>query len=30
MKDQIVNVSLAIVIIFCYGAMLWLCALIEG
>lgn len=30
MKDDIINVSLAIVIIFAYGAMLWLCALLEG
>lgn len=30
MKDDIINVSLAILVIFGYGAMLWLCALLEG
>lgn len=30
MKDDIVNASLAILVIFGYGAMLWLCALLEG
>lgn len=30
MKDDIINASLAILVIFCYGAMLWLCALLEG
>ena len=29
MKDDIINVSLALLVIFCYGAMLWLCALLE-
>lgn len=30
MKDDIINVSLAVLVIFGYGAMLWLCALLEG
>lgn len=30
MKYDIINVSLAILVIFGYGAMLWLCALLEG
>lgn len=30
MKDDIINVTLAVLVIFSYGAILWLCALLEG